>query len=457
MSRDHAVVIGASMAGLLTALALHDHFADVTVIDRDRLPAGPRFRAGVPHGHLPGLWVTGLPAVERLLPGFERELRAAGARPLHLPTDALWLTPPGHWSERFPASARTLSASRPLIEWLLRARVLRAGRINLVAELDAVGLRLDRTGDATAVTARSRRTGAIFELHADLVVDAGGRDSGLPGWLAALGRPRPKEITVDADLGCATRYYATPSGAGADWKAIFLPAAPPRQLRAGTLVPIEGDRWAVTLAGGGRDHPPTDGPGFVAFAASLRDPVLHDAIATAEPVSPVRAHRGTANQRRHYETLRGMPGRLLVVGDSLCAFNPVHGQGTMVAALQVAALVSALRASAGSPSDSRRIQRAVAKVADGVWPMAAGEDLRYPGTEGAKSSIGTRFGHRYRDRVFAAAAVDPTVNAAVLRVLNMIDRPPALFRPSVITPALGRFGRPATRHTAPPVHEVVRS
>jgi 2-polyprenyl-6-methoxyphenol hydroxylase-like FAD-dependent oxidoreductase len=208
------------------------------------------------------------------------------------------------------------------------------------------------------------------------------------------------------------------------------------------MFPIENGQWVVTLTGGGRDYPPTDDAGFLEFARSLRSPVLYDAIAGAEPVSPVLGYRRTANQRRHYEELTDLPGRLVVAGDSLCAFNPVYGQGMTVAALQAEALDELLRAGHGPERFSRIAQKAVARRADDAWMLATGEDLRYPTTQGAKVTAATRLTHRYMDRVLRTAAVDPFVNAAFLRVLNMIDPPQALFRPGVMARSLAP-SRPA--------------
>jgi 2-polyprenyl-6-methoxyphenol hydroxylase-like FAD-dependent oxidoreductase len=78
----HAVVIGASMAGLLAARALAGHVDRVTVVERDRLPDGAQQRKGVPQGKFAHvLLARGLAVLDELFPGFSRDLEAAGAVP----------------------------------------------------------------------------------------------------------------------------------------------------------------------------------------------------------------------------------------------------------------------------------------------------------------------------------------------------------------------------------------
>jgi flavin-dependent dehydrogenase len=453
-----AVVIGGSMAGILTARALSDHFAEVTVIERDRLPEQPEIRKGVPQArHLHVFWAGGLAAVERMLPGIRADLLAAGALPIAMPSEIAWLTPPGRWSGAFRATQDLVSVSRTLLEWAVRRRVEQTAGITFVTGQDVTGLRLDTTGAVSGVAVRSRAGGRTRAggqsltrgrsesvLDGDLVVDASGRGSQLPEWLAVLGLGMVDESTVDAFLGYATRHYEIPAGFAADWKCLYLQAAPPRHPRGGLLFPIEGNRWTVTLIGGGQDYPPTDHDGFLAFARSLRSSALYDVITRAEPASPIWGYRRTSNRRRYYERLTTMPARLLVVGDSLCAFNPVYGQGLAVAALQAEALSTTLQdrlaGAADLPEVCRHAQRVVARCADGAWTLSTGSDLRYLGTEGAQLTTGTRLLHRYLDRVLAAASVDPAVNAAFLRVLNLLDQPQALFRPRVMAKALSPAG-----------------
>jgi 2-polyprenyl-6-methoxyphenol hydroxylase-like FAD-dependent oxidoreductase len=213
------------------------------------------------------------------------------------------------------------------------------------------------------------------------------------------------------------------------------------------MFPIEGNRWVLTLIGGGGDYPPTDDEGFRGFAESLRSPLLAEVLAAAEPVSPIWGYRRTANRWRHYEKL-AMPGRLLAIGDSLCAFNPAYGQGMTVAAKEAEVLADILTGChhpADLPRALRGAQRAIAARVKGPWMLATGSDLRYPTTVGATQTRTDKIVNKYLDRVLAAVSDDPAVSAAFLRVLNLVDDPQALFSlrlmPRVL---LGRRRPPAT-------------
>lgn len=444
LPRDEAVVIGGSMAGMLTARVLADHFDRVTVVDRDRFPKDPAFRPGVPQSHhLHVLLSAGRRIVERLFPGIGEEWMAGGAVPIEWPRDALWLTPQG-WSGRFVHGLRMVSASREFLEWAVRRRLGEFGNVRFLEGREAVGLIADGDGrPVEGVRFRTRASaggeeGSLEELPASFVVDASGRSSRAPVWLEELGYPKPEEKTISPFLGYASRYYAKPSDLRVDWKLLFIQSRPPATYRGGGLFPVEGDRWLVTLAGYGHDYPPTDDKGFLAFAESLRSPLLAQAIRQAEPLTPIRGYRRTENRRRSYERLTHQPERFLVVGDAVCAFNPIYGQGMTAAAMSAVALDRLLRERtdgdlAGLPP---AFQREAARVSAGAWLIATGEDLRYPETKGAERNLRTRLTHRYLDRVIAAATRDGKVNLAFLNVLQLVAEPATLFRPRILLAAL---------------------
>ena len=179
------------------------------------------------------------------------------------------------------------------------------------------------------------------------------------------------------------------------------------------------------------------------FARSLRSHEFHDAIKGAEPASPIWGHRHTANQRRHYEKLPIMPAGLIVLGDSLCAFNPIYGQGMTVAALQALKLNTLVRNTfrghADLPRISRTAQKAMADIAHQAWMVSATQDLRYPVT--AEPTPAIRMLHRYMDAVLLAASVDEKVANIFLNVLNMVAGPAALQRPQTMLRVIGNARR----------------
>lgn len=427
------------MAGVLAARALSERFDQVTVIERDRFPDGPEFRKGVPQArHVHTFWAGGMRVVERMLPELRQTLLDAGAEPLAMPTDTAWLSPAGRWTHRFEATQSVVSASRPLLDWAIRTQVRATANIRFLEEHEVTALRLGHEGRIVGTDLRDRSSGTQLHLSSQLVVDASGRGSRLPAWLAALGLPVPKETVIDASLGYATRVYDIPANLSTGWKGIYIQAAAPTHPRGGIMFPIEGDRWVLTLIGGAGDHPPTDEGGFEQFAGSLRHPILADAIRAAHPVSPIWGFRRTANRWRHYEKL-AMPDGLLAIGDSLCAFNPVYGQGMTVAAKEAEVLSQQLSDCRSAEDLTRTLgaaQKAIAAKVKGPWMLATGTDLRSPTTVGATQTPLDRLVNRYLDRVLGLVADDRVVNAAFLRVLNMIDEPTALFAPRVAVRAL---------------------
>jgi 2-polyprenyl-6-methoxyphenol hydroxylase-like FAD-dependent oxidoreductase len=460
LSSSHAVVIGAGMGGLLAAQALSNHVERVTLIERDDLPEEPATRSGVPQGrHVHVLQPGGLGAIERLLPGFGAELVAHGAVRLELPREICWMSSAG-WMQPFDDRTRLLlSASRDLIEWVTRCRVLTTPQVIMRTGLQVAGLVYDGSPGNGAVVrgidVRPRAAGSgapVERIEADLVIDASGRRSPAPAWLEAAGYGRPAETTVDADLAYATRTYRRSAGDVDGWKCVFLQARPPHTSRMAVMFPIEGDRWMVTLAGANGDHPPTDEEGFLAFARGLRAPTVADALERLEPLTPIVGYQRTDNRRRHYESMR-LPDRLIIVGDAACAFNPVYGQGMSVAALTAESLDHCLGrhlARRGTFAGATpAAQRAVAKANAGAWTVSTGEDMRYPGTTGARGGAADRIARRYFDRLVRVAAVDPVANAALVDVITMVAEPTSLFRPALVARVLaGRH--PAPRQQQPP-------
>jgi 2-polyprenyl-6-methoxyphenol hydroxylase-like FAD-dependent oxidoreductase len=443
-----AVVLGGSMAGLLAARVLADAYRQVTVIDRDELPEAPGHRRGVPHGrHVHALLARGQQGLEELLPGLTAELVALGAPVGDLLADGRWYLS-GHLLRQGPSGLVAVSASRPLLEGRVRARVRALPNVAFLDARDIVGLAATPDGRrVTGVRVRRRAGGGEEEpVGADLVVDATGRGSRTPVWLEALGYARPEREQVHIGLGYATRTYRmAPDVLGGDLAVVH--GATPEHPRGAALLALEGGRWMVSVGGILGDHPPTDPDGFLDFARSLQFPVIYQAIRDAEPLDDPVGFRFPVSVRHRYERLDPFPDGLLVVGDALCSFNPVYGQGMTVAALEALALRRHLRRG-GQPSPHRFFAD-LAGVVDVPWDLAVGGDLRFPGVPGRRP-LKNRLINGYLARLHAAAAADADLAAAFLRVAGLVAPPESLLRPAVAARVLRPGRHPATGPAAVP-------
>jgi 2-polyprenyl-6-methoxyphenol hydroxylase-like FAD-dependent oxidoreductase len=447
--RQGAVVVGGSMAGLLAARVLSDHFTNVTVFERDRLPESFEPRRSVPQGrHVHGLLARGQAILLELFPGIVEDLVADGAVVGDISLDTRWYQY-GGYKARFDSGRRGLLMSRPLMEGHIRKRVLALPNVRLVQECDVLGLTAVDRGHVTGVTVQRRTDGAATEMMpSDLVVDAAGIGTHAARWLEVLGYARAPEQEIRIGVGYTTRLYRRRPEDLPGAKCAIIAPTPPDERRLGVLFPIEGDRWMVTLGGWLGDHAPADEAGFLEFARSLPAPDIHAVIEKAEPVSEFAVHKFPSNLRRNYEKLARVPEGYVVVGDALCSFNPIYGQGMTTSALEAKVLDGSLRAGrddlVGLP---RRFYREVAKVIDIPWKLAAGADFAYPGVEGVKAP-GTDFINWYVGHAQRAVIHDRYVFAAFLDVMNLMKPPTSLFDPRIVWRVL-RSNRPRGKALAP--------
>ena len=450
-SSQRAIVIGGSMAGLLAARVLLDHFTEVVLIERDDILISQNARLGVPQSHHAHVLLTqGQRLLEQLFPGLAAELTAAGAPTVEWTADwlmlGLW-----KWMPRCQSDLSGRACSRTLLEEMIRQRLLAYPNITLLSECRVEGLL--SANEATRVTGvklrrRDSVKSATDSLSAALVVDASGRNSILPQWLTQLGYLAPPETTMNAFLGYASRWYQRPENLKVDWQGMTISAVEGVNSRGGVLYPIEHGssaphsvRWIVTLGGVGRDYPPTDEAGFLEFARSLRVPLLYDLLKTAQPLSPIYSYRRTENCWRHYERLQRFPDGIVAIGDAVCAFNPVYGQGMTTAALGAVTLDRALDQSRSSNGFPLRFHKQLAQTLHNPWLMATGEDSRWSTTEGAKPNWSDRIVQKYVDRVSMLMQDSPTLLTAFAEVVHMVKPPTALFMPNILLQVLTSYNK----------------
>jgi 2-polyprenyl-6-methoxyphenol hydroxylase-like FAD-dependent oxidoreductase len=186
-------------------------------------------------------------------------------------------------------------------------------------------------------------------------------------------------------------------------------------------------------------EPPRTADEMLDFAADLAPAGVLAAFAEAEPLGEVAQYRVPSNRWRRYDKMRRFPAGLLVLGDAICSFNPIYGQGMTVAAIEAVVLRECLRS--GDKDLPRRFFRASAKKIRIAWQTAAGSDLALPEVKG-KAPLSMRLSNAYLERVMTAAESDPTVVLQFLRVMGMMDSPTRLLLPAFVFRVLRTRRRP---------------
>jgi 2-polyprenyl-6-methoxyphenol hydroxylase-like FAD-dependent oxidoreductase len=439
-----AVVIGGSIGGLLSARVLSDYFDHVIVVECDRIPEGPEPRKGVPQGrHVHALFGGGVSVIERLYPKFFSELVADGAVVCDFARDLCWYHH-GVWKLRTDSGLTSYWQSRPFLEAHIRRRTRSNSEITLLEECEVVGLRCNPEKTriiGVEIKYRNERE-RTDQLEAELIVDTGGRGSRTPQWLESLGYARPEESTVEVNIGYASRLYECPEENARDWQVLAAFATPPNFTRSGYIFPIEGRRWLVSCVGFLQDYPPDDEAGFMEFTRSLEVPDFFEAIKDARPLSPIATFRFPFQRWRRYERLIRLPEGLVALGDAVCSFNPIYGQGMSACALQVDLLDRMLRQAGPTipVGFARRFFQQATKILGNPWFLATISDFFYPRTRG-KRPFGTKLLQWYVGRLFELCAWNRSVLLHFYRIMHFIDHPATLFHPyevfQVIKLALG--------------------
>ena len=461
---QRAVVMGASLAGLLAARVLRERFDEVVLLERDTLPEGALPRKGTPHAvHPHGLLARGREVIEQLFPGFSQALIDQGALSGDLQRDVAFdadrarfaLGDSGHMA---------LAVSRLAIEAEIRRRVLATDGVRAVTGVDVIEPLLDASRrQVTGVRYTPREEdGPTTRLAADLVVDCTGRGSRLPRWLATCGFAPPEEEEVPVGICYASAYYRRDGefalGPGLD-KAALICTATPALPRPATMIAQEPGpggvpRWVVGLGGYAGDHPADGDAGLRERALQVGSPELIKLTQGGQRLGEVLRYNFSHSQRRHYEQLVEFPAGLLVMGDALASFNPIYGQGMTVAACEALALRRALVA--GLHDVHRRFFRAASKIVDTPWQLAVGGDLAIESVPGPRP-LSVRLINRWVACLYRVAPHDPVVARAFLKVVHLVAPPASLFAPALVLRVLLRLGGQAAPAATPPARAETRT
>uniref|UniRef100_UPI001AEBBED2 NAD(P)/FAD-dependent oxidoreductase n=1 Tax=Bradyrhizobium sp. Ai1a-2 TaxID=196490 RepID=UPI001AEBBED2 len=277
-------------------------------------------------------------------------------------------------------------------------------------------------------------------LAADLVVDATGRATPTLALLGSTGQKPPEEIVIGIDLHYTTTMFAIPKDRSnewdtpADWIGVGTwPPAPDRS-HAGYFMPTEGKRWMATFSGQNGLRPPADPEGFLCYARQLNTPTIYNAIKNAERTGGFERYFLPASIWRRFDRLGTFPRGLLPIGDSICRFNPVYGQGMSVAAQEARLLNQILKGRAAKPDPLAGLAAAFFSkslpLIEGPWNMSAVPDLAYPGTRGDRPPDFESH-LQYNKALFKAAILHADVHRRLAEVQQLLEPPDILKTPYI--------------------------
>ncbi len=440
---QRAIVIGASIAGLMTSRVLSEYFDQVIAIDRDEIEDRPVVHKSVPQGHhLHAFLQGGLNVISSLYPSITDELRRHGATRIAMGRDAVWYLPKGR-AYNFTGSMRTpfdsdlegYCASRGLLEFVIRRRTAEISNIHFeygtaVTELIC--------RDATVLGVRCVD---LRSIEAELVVDATGRAHRARQWLAPIGFSSPEETVIGLDTAYSTANFRKPESFSGE-PLIFITGPAPQFTRRGYVITIENGTLLVSLIGRFGDFPPTDKAGLIAFAKELHSDLAYQIIKDGEQLTPIAHQRFVSSTQRHYERMKPCPGGFVVIGDALCHFNPIYAQGMSAAAKQVAILQQILsdcaKQSRGFGGIASSFFTQAAEFNSTPWNFAAGADFAFPQTRGVRPP-GTEERARYFAELDKLALEDPGVLRLMTEVFHLVQPLSVLQQEPLRSRVLSRF------------------
>ena len=455
----HAIVIGGSIGGCLTARVLSDYFDKVTIFEADTLPDAPVSRKGVPQGkQVHGLLAGGAAVIRKYFPGIHDDLLAAGAE--YGDPQITWRMFFGErWSPRVEGGLQSYVMSRPLLEGLVRKHTVAISNVTLrtATSVSAYIHGSSQRAGSIGNESNARVSGVTLEssgesIKADFVADVSGRNSKASDWIKKADFTPPERTTIGVDVSYVTFEVAEPPGKERDWSILITgQQSIPEDTRAGAIFCVEGGRYLVAAIGIHKDYPPTDWSGFKAFLKGLPVAGVYEEIKELEPTGEAREYRFASYLRRHYERLQEFPEGLIVLGDAMSSINPVYGQGMTVAAKEVEHLDACLKQclKTGSTKDiAQPFFKGAATIIDAAWDGITVEDFRYPQTRGDRPKA-YGLAKWLNRKFFALSGSDKEFAAAFTKVLSLVEPPETLLKPKFLLKAA--FAKMPVHDREPPL------
>lgn len=430
--KQHAIVLGGSIGGLMTARVLSDYYKKVTIIEKDKVIFAPETRKGQPHAkHLHSLQYVALNAILKYFPNLKKQLINQGGIEIDL-INSLNYYSHGGFKKKFNIGKNVVSTSRILLEHLIRENTLAIPNIELQDQSTSIELlMLDDKSRAIGIIVKQEGSAELTHFYGDLVVDSMGRGSRMPQWLEKMGYASPKKSKVKINLVYSTRLYEKdPEDPRGKDRIFYRPTPPSEKLGAG-LIPIEGSKWILTLSGSHGILPSTKHEDVLAFLKSLSCSSFYNILSTCKPIDEAVQYRFKESVWRHYEKLNKFPLGVLVLGDAIFSFNPIYAQGMTSLALQVVELDKLLKKNTSEDKLTAQYFKAIQKIGKKCWNSSTIEDFRYPETIGKKPPL-INLINNFLNILQTVSNKDSVVSEAYFNVVMMLKPSSSLFNPLIL-------------------------
>jgi 2-polyprenyl-6-methoxyphenol hydroxylase-like FAD-dependent oxidoreductase len=366
-----------------------------------------------------------------LFPDIGNDFARAGAVPVRINQDLREELPNSEPMPQRDFGLGGYTMSRPLIESVLRRRLLRHTNVRFQQNARIHGIETDAHGGRiTGVRCSAVNGCPATTMQADLVVDASGRGQLTDELLQSVVRQKVLETAIGIDLYYTTATMSIPGDAPTDWKVVLTHADAPRSSRRAVLLPIEGGRWMMSVIGRGVDRPPAEWGALLDYLQQLPTRTIYNAVRQAKPIDRLARFLLNESVWRHFEYFESFPTGLLPIGDAICRFNPVYGQGMTVAAKE-AVLLHALLAERASLQDpleglGQEFLSEAGDLIETPWTMAAIPDFAFPNTRGDRPAD-LEQSLRFAGALSRIAARDDDVQRLTTEVWHML-KPRGTYR-----------------------------
>lgn len=421
-------MIGASISGMLISKLLAARYEKIVILEKRKAQGDSGcVNKEVPqaqHVHL--LLNKGLNEIKKILPGIEDDLLKVGG--IHSNSTENWIShfPLGKFPN-YKSKLDIVCVSRALLERTIRQRILREEqeKIQIIYNANVINYSLSEI-ENPKVEYEVDQTQYILET--DLLIDASGQQSRAGKILQDQGYGIVKTENINPKLGYASRKYKDIAFEEGKHGILVMPKDPETP-RGGVVFPIENNEYMVTLYGFDKEQPINED--FEAFAKTLNSKEIYQHIINATPLTETKQYIKKESHYRKYHRLGKWPKGYLVVGDAVCSFNPIYGQGITSAAMSLNNIQTILSEHEPTKENCKIAQKKIDKTYFIPWMIAKNEDLRWDSTEGANKTYILALMHRFMNRVMRLAAKYPDVTEAFIGILHMAKSPLELAKPKV--------------------------